>query len=69
MRINKCKIYFLQLVHTNVCRTMQIKSLGGDFNFLIFIDDRTGLKWVYFLINKIDVLNTSKISYFFLKWK
>lgn len=39
----------LKLVHTDLCGPMQTRSLGGAYYFLIFVDDCTRFKWVYFL--------------------
>ena len=37
----------LELVHSNVCEKMNVKSLGGAEYFLTFIDDKTRYVWVY----------------------
>ena len=42
----------LELVHTYLCSPMQIKSLGGSYYFLTFIDDYNIKTWVYFLVKK-----------------
>lgn len=43
----------LKLVYTNVCESMNTKSLNGNRCFLLFIDDFTRITWVYFLKNKL----------------
>lgn len=45
----------LELVHFYVCGPMQIRSLGGAYYFLLFIDDCRRYNWVYFLRKKSDV--------------
>jgi hypothetical protein len=45
----------LELVHTDVCGSMQKRSLGAAYYFLLFIDDCTRYTWVYFLMKKSDV--------------
>jgi hypothetical protein len=50
----------LDLVHTDVCGPMQTRSLGGDFYFLLFIDDCTRYTWVYFLRIKSDFFDYFK---------
>jgi hypothetical protein len=52
---NRKKRYVLDLVHTDVYRPIQTRSLGGAFYFLLFIDDCTRYTWVYFLRRKSDV--------------
>jgi hypothetical protein len=52
---NRRKKYVLELIHTNVCGPMQMRSLGGAYYFLLFIDDCTRYTWVYFLRKKSDV--------------
>ena len=42
----------LKLVHTDLCRPMQTRLLGGAYYFLLFIDDYTRFTWVYFLREK-----------------
>jgi len=44
MRIDKWKKYFLELVHTNVCDPIQIKSLRRASYFFIFINVLNTLK-------------------------
>jgi hypothetical protein len=45
----------LELIHTDVCRPMQTRPLGGAYYFLLFIYDCTRYTWVYFLRKKSDV--------------
>ena len=42
----------LELVHTDICRPMQTRSLGGAYYFLLFTDDCTRFSWIYFLSKK-----------------
>ena len=46
--IEKTKRDILELVHTDVFRPLQTRSLGGASYFLLFIDDCTKYTWVYF---------------------
>ena len=50
----------LELIHTDVCRPMQTRSLGGASYFLIFVDDRSRYTWVYFIRRKSDVFEYFK---------
>ena len=52
--------YPLELIHTNLCGTMQNESIGGNRYFITFIDDFLRMYQVYFLINKSDTLNVFK---------
>ncbi|GBP95218.1 Retrovirus-related Pol polyprotein from transposon TNT 1-94 [Eumeta japonica] len=45
----------LELIHSDVCGPMEVKSLGGARYFLTFIDDYTRKVYVYFLHNKSEV--------------
>ena len=49
------KRYILERVHTDVCGSMHIRSLGGAYYFLFFIDHCTRYTWVYLLRKKSDV--------------
>ena len=40
---------YLELVHADVCGRLSVESLGGSRYFLLFIDDYSGMSWVYFL--------------------
>ena len=42
----------LELVHTDVCRKMREKSIGGAEYFITFIDEKTHYSWIYFLKTK-----------------
>ena len=53
----------LSIVHSDVCRKVNMKSLGGAEYFLTFIDDNTHFTWVYVLKHKYEVFQQ------FLKWK
>jgi len=53
----------LGLVHTDVCRKMNARPLGGAEYFLTFIDDKTRYVWVYVLKCKDQVFER------FLEWK
>ena len=53
----------LELVHSNVCRSMKILSFGGARYFVTFIDDFSKKMLVYILKSKHQVLNK------FEEWK
>ena len=44
----------LQLIHVDLCGSMQTKSLDGSIYFLLFIDDYSHMSWVYFLPHKLE---------------
>ena len=50
----------LDLVHSDLCGPMPVKSLGGASYFLTFIDDSTRKVWVYLLKNKSDTFDAFK---------
>ena len=58
-----CSKEVLELVHTDVCGKMEVKSLSGNEYFVTFIDDKSRYIWVYFLKYKSQVFQT------FLDWK
>ncbi|KAK3043026.1 hypothetical protein RJ639_002594 [Escallonia herrerae] len=57
------KIERLKLVHTDVCGPTTVKSLGGNFYFVSFINDASRKTWIYAIRQKSDVYHTFK------KWK
>ena len=57
----------LELVHSNVCGPMPVKSLGGASYFVTFIDDSTRKVWVYPLCHKDEVFSTFQNSWLLLK--
>ena len=56
---NKAK-GILDIVHSNVCRSMTITSLSGYVYYVSFIDDYSRKTWIYFLKGKNEVLNRFK---------
>lgn len=46
----------LELVHSNVCGSFRVNSLGGSRYFVTFIDDFSRKMWIYFITNKSQVL-------------
>lgn len=50
----------LELIHSDICGPLEVKSLGGARYFLTFIDDYTRKVFVYFLHNKSDVFTKFK---------
>ena len=51
----------LELIHADLCRPMQTKSLGGSIYFLLFIDDYSRMSWVYFLQHKSETFQKFQI--------
>jgi hypothetical protein len=47
----------LDLIHSNVCGPMLVKSLGGSLYYVIFIDDYSRKTWLYLLETKDEVFN------------
>jgi transposase InsO family protein len=45
----------LDLIHSNVCGPMPVKSLGGSFYYVTFIDDFSRKTWLYLLKTKNEV--------------
>ncbi|RVX04494.1 Retrovirus-related Pol polyprotein from transposon RE1 [Vitis vinifera] len=45
----------LQLIHTDVCGPMKTPSLNGNMYFILFIDDKTRMCWVFFMKQKSEV--------------
>ena len=54
------KLDLLELVHSDVCGLFKVKSQGGVFYVVTFIDDHSRKLWVYSLKTKAQVLNAFK---------
>lgn len=50
-----------EMIHSDVCGPMQTESLGGARYFLLFKDEATGFRYVYFIKNKSDVFDCFKV--------
>src|SRR5579871_6169824 len=50
----------LELIHTDICGPMNYLSLGGAKYFIIFIDDKTKMTFVYFLKIKDEAFDKFK---------
>ena len=50
----------LELIHSDVCGPMPIKSLAGSMYFVTFIDDRSRFTAIYFLKKKSEVFQKFK---------
>ena len=53
----------LELVHTDLCGKIGVKSIGGAEYFISFTDDKTRYSWVYPLKTKDQAFDR------FLEWK
>ena len=47
----------LEMVHSDICGSMQTSSIGGCNYFLTFIDDYSRKTWIYFLKHKSDAFS------------
>jgi hypothetical protein len=47
----------LDLIHSDVCGLMPVKSLGGSLYYVTFIDDYSRKTWLYLLKTKDEVFN------------
>ena len=47
----------LDLIHSNVCGPMPVKSLGGSLYYVTFIDDFSRKTWLYLLKTKDEVFS------------
>jgi transposase InsO family protein len=47
----------LDLIHSDVCGLIPVKSLGGSLYYVIFIDDYSRKNWLYLLKTKDEVFN------------
>jgi hypothetical protein len=47
----------LDLIHSDVCGPMPVKSLGGSLYYVIFIDDYSRKTWLYLLKTKDEVFS------------
>jgi len=54
------KSELLQLVHSDVCGLLEVKSFTGALYFVTFIDDCSRKLWVYALQRKDQVLDKFK---------
>ena len=51
----------LELIHSDVCGSLQVESIGGSRYFVTFIDDYSRCAAVYFIKTKTEVLEKFKI--------
>jgi len=49
-----------EFIHTDVCGPMSEASVGGSKYFLLFKDDKSGFRYVYFLKHKSETFNKFK---------
>ena len=48
----------LEIVHSDICGSMQTTSIGGNTYFLTFNEDFSRKTWIYFLKHKSDTLGS-----------
>jgi transposase InsO family protein len=54
---NAPKITFVgELIHTDVKGPFRTKSINGEYYWILFVDDFSGMVWIYFLKAKSDAL-------------
>ena len=51
----------LQLAHSEVCRPLQVESIGGSLYFITFVDDYSRCVSVYFIKHKTEVFEKCKL--------
>jgi transposase InsO family protein len=54
---NKRSEEIVDLIHSNVCDPMLVKSLGGSLYYVIFTDDYSRKTWLYLIKTKDEVFN------------
>jgi hypothetical protein len=54
---NNRSMEFLDLIHSDVCGPMPVKSLGFSIYYVIFIDDYSRKTWLYLLKTKDEVFS------------
>lgn len=50
----------LQLIHSDICGPMPIKSLGGYLYYIIFVDDFSQRTWIFYLKHKDEAFDVFK---------
>jgi len=45
----------LEAIHSDVCGPFEVKSFGGNSNFVSFIDEFTRKLWVYLIANVFEL--------------
>ena len=50
----------LEIIHSDVCRTMSSKSLSRYVYYVSFIDEFSRKTWIYFMKNKDEVFSNFK---------
>ena len=50
----------LELVHSDVCETFEVRSNGGNYYFLTFINEFTRYMWIYLIEKKSKVFKQFK---------
>jgi hypothetical protein len=56
-----CATTINELIHFNICEPFLIRSLGGSFYIMTFLDDYFHKVWVFFLKRKSEALKIFKI--------
>ena len=50
----------LQLIHSNLCGPIPVKSLGGYLYYITFVDDYSWKTWIFFLKHKDEAFDMFK---------
>ena len=50
----------LEVIYSDVCGPFEVKSLGGNNYFVLFIDEFTRKMWIYLIKHQSEVLNIFK---------
>ena len=57
---NHSQVATTDLIHSDVCGLMPVRSLGGSLLYVIFIGDYLRNTWLYLLKTKDEVFNKFK---------
>ena len=52
--------YLLYVVHSDVCGSIEVPSLGGNRYFCTFVDEYSRMMWIYLIKHKSEVFEVFK---------